>query len=602
MAYMEIEDYFAQAVDRLLAGESIDDILVSYPPSARNELRNLLVVVEAAERMATAAVPAPASLNRISARLHFAQRAAELRDELGAVSKAVPGTPLRPASTAAGAAPSVWQRLCAGWDALRPPTPLLRLAPLTAVLLVAFLLTFTVVGSAQEALPGDQIYGLKKWMREQRVATAPPALQAEERHNADQAQAYDVEKAAEEMLNEPNSDPIRDSAELQFLGTRNGLYQIGSLLVVPSYRSDLSDAATWMPMTIVGDLTPGIEVELHYQIVPGMPDIVEGISLKVVPSNLLPTPEPTPTSTHLSSNGCQRTEPPNWTRYTVRPGETLRSIAARGTVSSDQLRAVNCLTDGPIDAGTTIFVPETIALPQPGTAPAGSSPQMTPLPTATQLPPTAAPTVMPGTVTPAEPESATSTATATETSVETPDPSGTVGATETPASATPAPSSTPEAGTATLEASPTSEEGSAVPPTAIPSTDTATPAGNVTPDASATPAEAVSATPTTAAPTAAASPQATAAATVSALPSAIPADTATTVPVAATNTQIATSTATEVAGSSAAATSAPPTAVPPTAVPPTAVPSTAVPPTAVPPTAVPPTPTEAGTSDGGAAP
>ncbi len=104
---MEIEDYFAQAVDRLLAGESIDDILVSYPPSARNELRNLLVVVEAAERMATAAVPAPASLNRISARLHFAQRAAELRDELGAVSKAVPGTPLRPARTAAGAAPGL---------------------------------------------------------------------------------------------------------------------------------------------------------------------------------------------------------------------------------------------------------------------------------------------------------------------------------------------------------------------------------------------------------------------------------------------------------------------------------------------------------------
>ena len=624
MAHMEIEDYFAQAVDRLLAGESIDEILVSYPPRVHGELRSLLVVVEAAERMATAAAPAPASLNRVSARLHFARRASELRDELAAVSAATPVVPLPSAASTVGDTPrpSVWQRLRQEWNSIRPPTPLLRLAPLTAVLLIAFLSTFTIVVSAQESLPGDQIYGLKKWMREQRVATAPPALQAEERHTADEEQAHDVEKAVEEMQNKPSPTAIQDLAEMQFLGTRNGLYQIGNLLVVPSYRPDINDHATWMPMTILGDLMPGIEVELHYQIVPSMPDVVEGISLRVVPSRALPTPDPTPTPTYVPDNGCQRVQPPNWIRYTVRPGETLGSIATRGNVSNSHLRTVNCLTDGPLNAGTTIFVPETIALPQSGMLPADNTPQTPLMPTATQLPPTGAPTLTPDASTTAEPVTVTPATTATETSSATPEPTEiavtpfpgteenptegmTPGATATPESST----ATPPQNTGTPPASPTviptTEVESGTPSTAIPSTSTATPVNIGTPSASPT--------PTMTAPTAVASPEAPATPTISASPSAIPGNTATSTPVAPTNTQIATSTATEVTGSTeggsaaistSTATAVPPTAVPPTAAPPTAVPPTAVPPTAVPTTAAPPTavPTTASTTDGSETP
>ncbi|MCB9125031.1 MAG: hypothetical protein H6643_11040 [Caldilineaceae bacterium] len=238
---MEIEEYFAQAVDRLLTGESIDDILVSYPPSVRGELRSLLVVVEAAERMATVTVPAPASLNRVSARLLFAQRAAELRGDLVAVSAAAPTAALRSTSTATSDKPTLWQRLRDGWDAIRPPAPLLRLAPLTSVLIIAFLLTFTVVVSAQESLPGDQIYGLKEWMFNQRLATAPPELLATERDIIAKEQVDDVGKTAAELNSRPEASAAEAVGTFQYRGEDADFLYFGDLLVTKGYRTDVND-------------------------------------------------------------------------------------------------------------------------------------------------------------------------------------------------------------------------------------------------------------------------------------------------------------------------------------------------------------------------
>ena len=52
-----MEDYFAEAVDRLRTGEPIERILAGYPDDVRRELHALLAVVELAERVATAAPP-----------------------------------------------------------------------------------------------------------------------------------------------------------------------------------------------------------------------------------------------------------------------------------------------------------------------------------------------------------------------------------------------------------------------------------------------------------------------------------------------------------------------------------------------------------------
>ncbi|HRW46412.1 MAG TPA: hypothetical protein P5333_02795 [Caldilinea sp.] len=648
---MEIEEYFAQAVDRLLTGESIDDILVSYPPSVRGELRSLLVVVEAAERMATVTVPAPASLNRVSARLLFAQRAAELRGDLVAVSAAAPTAALRSTSTATSDKPTLWQRLRDGWDAIRPPAPLLRLAPLTSVLIIAFLLTFTVVVSAQESLPGDQIYGLKEWMFNQRLATAPPELLATERDIIAKEQVDDVGKTAAELNSRPEASAAEAVGTFQYRGEDADFLYFGDLLVTKGYRTDVNDPDSWTPMSGNGELQPGVIVMLRYQIVPGPMGVVEGISYVVMQEPPQPTPEPTPMPTPVRSVGCQRTEPRGWTAYSLGLNETLQDLSARSNVSSEELRKVNCLTNGPVSPGTTIFVPARIAAPPRPLQPVISA---TPVPTATSLPPTAGPTI-----TPTSSAGSTATepattelpdATATEISGQTPGSESTASATPTGAVATPtdeatplatktpaAPESatpadgtdtpgtgtaTPAQSTGTPAASPTAGAETGTPATETPTTGTAAPESSTTPSATASPTGAIPATPTTAptgvspAATAVSSPQATATPTAGASSSATPAATATSAPAATatataaatatsassaattapTATKIASPTATEVTNSAsgaAVATSTATVAATPTSPPPTA--TQAPPPTATkappPPTATPPPPT-----------
>lgn len=635
MAHMGIEDSFAQAVDRLLSGESIDDIVVSYAPSIRAELRGLLVVVEAAERMATATVPAPASLNRVSARLLFAQRAAELRAELGANPAPAPAAPTHRAGMTAGHEPGFWQRLRDGWNTLLPPAPLFRLAPLTAVLIVAFVLTFTVVVTAQDSLPGDQIYGLKQWMFNQRLATAPLELIETERRTIAKEQEDDVGKAAEELQSAAVPAAIEAIGIFQYLGDEDDFLLFDGLMVTKGYRTDVSNEDSWVPMSGNGELQPGISVMLRYQIVPGMKGIVEGIDFELLPEPPLPTPEPTPTPTALPGGGCQRTQPQGWTPYVLGAGETLSDIAARSYASSQELRRVNCLTNGSLRPGMTIYVPARIGAPPRPLQPVIT---VTPVPTTTPLPPVAAPTITPTSTpragaTTTEPaatatESATDLpeATATKPVAETPGAGGTVGITPTDAptdatgrpttEATPSVSATPDTTTSTpppttdIPAATPTIGGETVTPTAeVPSTGTATPAGSTTPGGSTTPAASTSpAAPTSATPTTAAtnmaSPTATtdASAQATTISTATTAAPATTAPAATatlasqpTSTQGIAPTATEVTGSANAGnaiTNTPTVAATPTPV----LPTSTLPPTATKPppataTPVPPQPT-----------
>ena len=72
---MQRDEIFAEAVERLLAGEPIDQIAARYPAALRVELRGMLAVVELAEQMAAATPPRSLPANRLAARLTFAQRA-----------------------------------------------------------------------------------------------------------------------------------------------------------------------------------------------------------------------------------------------------------------------------------------------------------------------------------------------------------------------------------------------------------------------------------------------------------------------------------------------------------------------------------------------
>ncbi len=586
MTSTEMEDYFADASDRLLNGESLERIIADYPAAVRQELQALLTVVELADQVAMVKPPQRIPVNRIAARVEFSQRVAAKRAELEAAQTPLPPA-VRPTTPALRTQRSdlaeVWRKLAAAWSSLGAPAPVMRLAPLTLLLIALYLSTFTVVATAQAALPGDLAYPVKSWMREQRVATALAEQQPAERWRADQEQAEDVAARAEQLQSEPDATPLTAVSILQFRGFDGDQLLLGDLKVIPWHRPEGGDADEWLPITIDGELQPGAVVMLRYQIVPGASDAVQGIALSVMQAPPMPTPAPT--ATPAEARHCQRIQAPNWVAYVVKSGETLSSIAARSQTSVAELRRVNCLTDGVLRAGTTIFVPATIlgALPPaPPPAVATAIATQPPLPTATLTAPTA--TLPAPTVTPSPPTSAP-TLTPAGTETQGGDAEATPTAQPDDGTATPAPtvSATVETTPATT-ATPTTPEASE---TAAPTT----PAGTATePPATATDvATSAAPTPTAPAPT---EPPATATsiATDSTLPPTESAPTTQPTTAAPTATSIATSVA-----PAAQHTAAPtPTSPSPTVAPPT---PTSIPPTPAPPTPAPPTPTDAPAGD-----
>jgi LysM repeat protein len=410
---MSVEDYFAEAADRLQGGETAERIIADYPLEVRAELQALLAVVELAEQVAAIAPPQPLPLNRFAARISFAQRAAELRAEFEASQSA-----LGAANTAVSSQPAIaarttgrqdrlraWWRQFAGLWAAPAPAPMMRFAPLALLLAMVYVLTSTVVVAAKESLPGNPVYPVKVWMLEQGVATAPVQQKAEARWLVDRALAGDVARLAEQLQATPDAAPVSVESIQQFRGFDEDQLLIGDLRVIPWHQPAGAGPDDWFPITIEGALEPGATVLLRYQVVPGAANVVQGIELTVLQSLAMPTPSPT--SAPATGVHCQRIQAPNWVAYIVKPGESLSDIATRSQTSVTELRRVNCLTDGSVRAGTTIFVPMTIlgrvpSAPPPALATAiptrviPTTPTLAPAtPTNTPSPPTSAPTLAP---------------------------------------------------------------------------------------------------------------------------------------------------------------------------------------------------------------
>lgn len=251
------------------------------------------------------------------------------------------------------------------------------------------------------------------------------------------------------------------------------------------------------------------------------------------------TSETTPVATAVAVQPICVSIPPGWVAYTVQPGDTLASLAARSGATVSELRQANCLENSLILAGMTIYLP---AVPpeRPVCGPpvhwvryqvqagdtkyglarsrgttiyaidlancfrpllAGTFIFLPPLPaTATPLPPTATPTQTntavptvtatgtPGTPTAiatvtGTPVTVTPTITPTSTVLPTVSPTGTLLPTVTATSTgTPVPTATNTPGTPTPTATITPTPAHTATPTPLPTTPTATP-----PPATATP-------------------------------------------------------------------------------------------------------------------
>jgi LysM repeat protein len=131
--------------------------------------------------------------------------------------------------------------------------------------------------------------------------------------------------------------------------------------------------------------------------------LVEGNQLYVPP-----LPQPTATRTPVSCGPY-----PGWVIYTIRPGDTLYSLAKYFNVTVEQLMYANCLSNSNITAGDPLYVPN---LPTPTyVTPPTRTPTRTPTPSPTATLPPA------DTLTPTPTETETPTETPTDTPTGTPD-------------------------------------------------------------------------------------------------------------------------------------------------------------------------------------
>lgn len=361
------DDIFEMAVSRLQAGESIADILASSPPAMHDELSDMLNIVEVTEQMKNAPIPRPSAARSATAKRQFLATAAQMRLEQQsqsappiAVTTAVPAATTRPISRpaarrAARRAMNPWERFMAG---LRDVfgSGAMRLAPIMVVIAVVVFGTATLWQGSQAAVPGDRLYSIKQTFRRLELDYAPSSQRVMVRQQIEKAVAEDVKKAA--VNADANNVVVKAEETLVYYGRNSNLLKVGELKVIDRYQPD-ANAEGFEKMTINGDLKPGAQVKLAYQIMPGQTDTVQGIALTVVapPNQAEVIPVDVPATDLQQSATCAVAQPQGWVTYTVKSGDNLTFLAKRGGTTIDQIVNVNCLTDTNIVIGTDLYVP-----------------------------------------------------------------------------------------------------------------------------------------------------------------------------------------------------------------------------------------------------
>ncbi|HMN27360.1 MAG TPA: LysM peptidoglycan-binding domain-containing protein, partial [Caldilineaceae bacterium] len=363
------DDLFAEAVERIQAGEPVEAVVASYPARYQRALRDLLAIVATATQIHSTAVPPLEPARRDARRASFLAVASTYRAQRSALAR-LPATatpaPLLASKLAAGLSHWIGSLL-----ALRAVRPLAAVAATVALLLIVN----TLVTLAESAVPGDLTYPVKQWIRSQQLYLAPKDNWQSVRQAQEQELAADIQKAratavAQQVI-------ITVESNLLFHGYGEGYLNIGDLQVLPNYLDDAGQGDL-RRMAIRGELRPGVTVRLRYQIVPASlasdgERAVRGVSLEVLASQpIQPTPipsetllpPPTPTALGVTPQPACRVRPlPGWFPYPVQSGDTLAEIAARTGTTVDTLRSVNCISNDFMIGGAPLLAPPTFVPP-----------------------------------------------------------------------------------------------------------------------------------------------------------------------------------------------------------------------------------------------
>ena len=459
---MSMEELFATAVDRLERNLPVDDVMaLCTTDEERAELRELLFVVEDMVDLALQPAPAPSPVRRQASRALFLQTILEMQVAQEAqlasapVAVAAPAAGLVPkvAAPAVAASPGLRERVH-DWLQQFRGSPFgsfaFNMAPLAALLLAIYLATAWISSTAQASVPGEPAYRIKEWAREIKKELAAPEARATILRENDEEVQRELTLMAERAANLESVAP-RVSQLLQYRGMAGRLHLVGPLHVLPNYQPDLQSPEV-QDITIEGDLRLGVPVRLEYQVLPGNPNLVQGITIVV-----LGAPEPTPESVATppqmlpteDESKCPVPAPAGWMPLAAFPGDKVTDIAMRAGESVIDIMSINCLDELVFTEQSLIMVPDTYYIPPPTAIPTEPPPVYRPPAQQPAPAPTRRPTPTPATTVDRVP---TPAATATDN-----EPSGGPTATVTDAPATaPAATATPaptSAATATADAS-----------------------------------------------------------------------------------------------------------------------------------------------------
>jgi len=339
MAEPDLLNAFDDCIARLAAGQSIDDCLRRYPQYA-STLRPILE----AGRLVNRARFSPAEIRESQNRVRFR------------VAQSIKTRPTRSRAL------------------------LLRTLPLVAsfVIMLALTLGATTI-LAENSLPGDPLYGLKRLTESVRLSIAAD-------RNAIESQ-FDERRITEieQLLAQRRAAEVTFEGELE--GTNNSVWSVAGLSV--QVAPDTPGAAS----ARVGDI---LEIQASTtdegqivatnirRISEGLPSVPTAVPTTEIPTQkpsptVTPSPSPTsrptlPAQAQPSPTSCVASQPQGWVVYRVQPGDNLSTLAATTGTTLERLTEVNCLTDRSlIVTGQHLYLP---VVPQAN--PTQASPQVRP--------------------------------------------------------------------------------------------------------------------------------------------------------------------------------------------------------------------------------
>lgn len=339
MADRELLEAFDDCINRMAAGQSIDDCLRRYPQFAA-ALRPMLEVGKLVERSQ------PGTFEIATAQAHVRTRVVER----------LQAPPRR--------------RSFAGWAAI------------AASLLLAFVAVF---GAAESSLPGDALYSLKRVGEDVRGAVLGEQFAARRldeirvllalRRAEDVTFEGEVESvdgtnwviaglSAQVALGTPGADRVvvGDQVRVDAHTSENGELIARALTIIrEGDHRTIPSATPTVASTVTTTSTPTVTPT-------NTPTATATASRTPTPTPTLtptntrtPTPTftPTPTSTpQPSPTVCATSVPSGWVRYVVVAGDTVSVLAAVTGTTVTQVVLVNCLPESlMIFAGDVLYLP-----------------------------------------------------------------------------------------------------------------------------------------------------------------------------------------------------------------------------------------------------